>query len=172
MKIKELKETVRFKNLRVRTLTGEEGWFVDQNSAPTGSTVVTLIPDKNSNKTVELEFATAKELLDEIFEWEVLDYMKETDICEVCDDHISVGVVASKLAPVSYQICPECTAQGAEPKHIVLNILETLGWDINQISEWAKDSLIFYDKELKEYVNAKKADTDYLKSLSSHKINE
>jgi len=172
MKIKELQETVRFKNLRVRTLTGQEGWFVKQIATPDGATKVVLIPDRGSNKTVEVPYATAEELLNEIFEWEVLDYMKKTDICEVCQEHISVGIVASKLAPISYGICSKCTGVGAEPMYIIINIIETLGWDLNKLDKWAKDSLIFYHKESKTYVDAKKADIKFLKTLSSHPSDE
>lgn len=171
MKIKELKETVRFKNLCVRTLTGEEGWYVSKSTASDGKMTITLIPEIGSNKTVEIEFASAEALLGEIFDWEVLNSMKKNDICEVCQDHVSLGIVGSMLSPISYRICTECMTAKAEPDYIVLNIVETLGWDLKKLAEWAQDSLIFYDKIKKEYVDVKKADIEYLKTLSAHKIN-
>lgn len=172
MKIKDLKETVRFKNLRVRTLTGEEGWYVSKSTSPKGKMTVTLIPEIGSNKTVELNFASAEALLGEIFEWEILDTMKKNNICEVCKEGISLGIVASRLGPISYCICSDCMSAGAEPDYIVLNIVETLGWDLQKLAEWAHDSLIFYDKEKKEYIDVKKADIKYLKTLSAHKVND
>ena len=172
MKIKELKETVRFKNLRVRTLTGEEGWYVSKKTSPKGKMTVTLIPEIGSNKTVELEFASGEALLGEIFDWEVLDSMKKTNICDVCGDHISLGVVASKLAPTSYQICNECITAGAEPQSIVINMVETLGWDLDNLAEWAHNSLVFYDKKSKTYIDAKRADIDFLKTFSQHSQTE
>jgi len=173
MKIKELKETVRFSNLRVRTSTGEEGWYTSKENISEGKVKVILIPKLGSNKTVEIEFASAEVLLNEIFNWEILDFMTKEDICEICNDHISLGIVTSKLAAISYKICSECMIQKAEPDYVVLTTIEMVGWDIKKVAEWARKALIFYDKNTKKYVDATKMDIEYLKTyLLCHKKNE
>ena len=83
--------------------------------------------------------------------------------CEVCNQRPSIGVVASCYGPMSFAICQQCLAEGAEPPAVMAFLNEISDGDLAcfrpEVGEQAKT---FHDERylnLRDWISAQPRQT-------------